>query len=381
MTNSAQAIQSTIDYDIHGVVGLRLINASERARRAVAKQIGEPGNPLERKPDIEIRFTDQIPAPGMIFLGLDAAAFDQNAFYVLKSSKARCKAQIPFEDIGQRKLVITCEQELKSVPLLIALINMTLLSKGCLPLHASTFFFRDRVSLVTGWAKGGKTEALLSFAKHGAGYIADEWTIVDNARQEVFGICEPIRLWDWQLRHVPELRKKVAWKKRMLFKCIHGVNALGRAIAASPLRRSALADLFRESLPAINRQLNVLLHPREIFGGRLRDAGTVDSVFLIMSHDSPDVSVTPCDTAEVVERMISSNQYELLPFWEYYYAFKFAFPDRENSFLETVRDSQYRLLSSAFDGIASYRVLHPYPVELERLFEEMRSYCVDAPLS
>jgi len=54
------------------------------------------------------------------------------------------------------------------VPHLLAVINLTALAKGVLPLHASAFTYRGLGVLATGWAKGGKTETLLEFAWLGA---------------------------------------------------------------------------------------------------------------------------------------------------------------------------------------------------------------------
>jgi len=371
-----QTAGETVDYDIQGVVGIRLLNARPRAVRAVTGQIGPPGGSLDRDPDIEIRFVDTIPTPGLRFLGLDDAGFDDDGFYLLRSSKAACKLRIPFEDIGLRQLRITAEHELKSVPLLIALINLTFLSRNYLPLHSSAFSLEGRVSLVTGWAKGGKTEAMLAFAEIGAAYISDEWTLLDGRGDSAFGIAEPIRLWDWQLRQVPRLRQQIGLGKRATFGCINALDAIDRFLARSPVRKLPPARLLHEALPPLKRQLNVRLQPGVIFQDRIRDSGRVDSVFLIMSHDSPEIVVQDATIDEIAERMISSNQYELLPFLEKYHAFRFAFPELANAFIESSGTEQRRLLHATLAGKQAYRVLHPYPVNFEALAAAMQPYCV-----
>lgn len=68
------------------------------------------------------------------------------------------------------------------MPLLIALVNATALSKGVLPLHASAVTFEGTGPLVAGWSKGGKTEALLSFMRRGALYVGDEWVYLSADR-------------------------------------------------------------------------------------------------------------------------------------------------------------------------------------------------------
>ncbi len=62
----------------------------------------------------------------MRYLGVDEAAFTDDAFLILRSKhKARAKVQIPFEQIGGERCEIICERGLPVVPLLIAIINLT----------------------------------------------------------------------------------------------------------------------------------------------------------------------------------------------------------------------------------------------------------------
>ena len=367
-------VGDTVDYDIQGIVGIRLKNAWPDAVRAITNQIGPPCRRLSRTPDIEIRFVDSIPTPKLRFLGVGDAAFDDNGFYLLKSSKAPCKVRIPFEDIGKRQLALTSVHEFKSVPLLIALINLTFLSKGYLSLHSSAFSINDCCSLVTGWAKGGKTEAMLAFADLGAAYISDEWTLLDHKSDEAFGIAEPICLWDWQLRQVPRLRKLVPLGKRITFAGIHMLDACNRLLSRGLTRKLPPVRMLNEALPALKRQLNIRLHPKDIFGSNMQASGSISRVFLIMSHDSPEVLIEEISTKEVAERMINSNDYELLPFFEKYNAFRFAFPAATNSFIDNMRHQQEQLLYKALDGKKAFRVLHPYPVNLKALGEAMKPY-------
>jgi hypothetical protein len=372
----SQNVDDTVDYDIQGIVGIRLNNARPDAIRAITCQIGPPSGRFSRAPDIEISFVDTIPTPNLRFLGVNDAGFDDNGFYLLKSSKSPCKVHVPFEDIGERMLCLTSEHEFKSVPLLIALINLTFLSKGYLPLHSSAFAINDSCSLVTGWAKGGKTEAMLAFAELGAAYISDEWTLLDHRNDVAFGIAEPIRLWDWQLRQVPRLRKQVSLGKRITFAGIQMLDATNRFLSNGLTKRLPPVKLLNEALPALKRQLNVRMHPKDIFGSRIQASGSISRVFLIMSHDSPEVTVEEISTEEVANRMISSNEFELLPFFEKYHAFRFAFPGVTNSFIDNIGHEQKGLLHKALDGKKAFRVLHPYPVDLTSLGKAMRPYAM-----
>ena len=75
-----------IDYDLHGVVGIRLLGATRGDARAVARQLGPLGQTLKREPDIVIRFVDDLcPTSPLHYLGVDDAACTHDAFLVLQN--------------------------------------------------------------------------------------------------------------------------------------------------------------------------------------------------------------------------------------------------------------------------------------------------------
>src|SRR5262245_40367425 len=82
-----------IDYDLHGVVGIRLIDASSGDARAVARQWGLTSRPLSREPDIVIRFVDDLGSTSPLrYLGLEESAFTEDALPVLQDGPgARAK--------------------------------------------------------------------------------------------------------------------------------------------------------------------------------------------------------------------------------------------------------------------------------------------------
>lgn len=363
----------TIDYDIHGIVGLRLINPSNGDRAAVAKQLGLMRGSLDRDPDIVIHFKKKVPIPSLILLGLDSAGFTDEGFYILRSSKMEAKVRIPFEKIGNT-CEIVCESGLRSIPLLLAIINLTFLKKGYIPLHASAFLFNGIGSIVTGWAKGGKSEALLSFVNHGAQYVGDEWIILSGDGKQMYGIPEPIRLWEWQFGYIRNLRHLISREKKILFKTILFLDAVYKTLGRGKLKRTFPLRLLCEALPGFKRQLNIQIPPEKLFVNGLKIAASPDKIFLMMSHSEAGIHVDPCDSMEIAQRMINSIEYELGPIFDYYKAFKFAFPDLINDFLENVRQNQFSLLCDALEAKDAYKVLHPYPVSFENLYREMSPF-------
>src|SRR5215813_6147866 len=220
-----------VDFDLHGLAGIRLIDASPHEVAAVVRQLGPIQRPLEREPDITIRFVERLATSSRVrYLGVDEAAFTDDAFLVLRSKhKARARVQIPFEQIGGR-CEIVCERGLPAVPLLIPILNLTVLNKGALPLHASAFNYRGAGVLTTGWSKGGKTETLLAFMSRGAEYIGDEWVYITDDGARMYGIPEPIRVWDWHLQDLPQYRALVGRSDRARLGAIKLVQSVDRAL-------------------------------------------------------------------------------------------------------------------------------------------------------
>jgi hypothetical protein len=370
-----------IDYDIHGLVGIRLVDPSPGDAAAVARQLGPLQSPFGREPDIVVRFVKQLPAPTLCHVAFGSNGFTEDGFFILRSKKKAAKVKIAFDQIGKR-CEIVCETGVAAVPLLTAILNLTALKKNYVALHASAFVHHGTGVLVTGWAKGGKTEALLAFAGHGAQYVGDEWILLGSDGESMCGVPENIRLWDWHLGYLPHLRSQMKRETRWLFKTIHWLDRLQQRAASAGLGKTLPIKMLREAMPALRRQLNVVIAPQKIFGEKCGPfAARPEKVFLMMSHEAPEIEVQPVDPFAIARRMMASIQYEQLPFFEHYLAFKFAFPDGKNEFLEHAHLLQYGILSRALSGKEAYLVRHPYPVALPALYERMRPYCERPPAS
>jgi len=356
-----------IDYDIHGLVGVRLIDPSPGDAAVVARQLGPLQRPLNREPDIRIHFYPRLDTPPMHYLGLEANGFTEDGFFILRSGKAAAKVQIDFSQIGGL-VDIRCQSGLKSVPLLLAIVNLTMLQRDCVALHASAFVHEGQGIVVTGWAKGGKSEALLAFAENGAQFVGDEWIVLSGDGTQMYGIPENMRLWDWHLEHLPRVRQQVKRENLLLFRGIHWLDRLQQNLPDGRIGRSFPAKALRQAMPALKRQLNVQLSPEKIFGKRLGPfCARPDRIFLVMSHEADAYTVETTTPEHIARRMIASVQYELLPFMEHYLAFKFAFPEKQNPFLETLVQRQAELLQRALAGKAAFIVRHPYPFSFEKL--------------
>lgn len=360
------------DFDLHGIVGIRLVDANKKDVAMITRQVGPIQKELERDPDIIIRFTDTLyPDANVRLLGIDDAGYTDDAFLVLKGQhKSKIRVQIPFEDIGQRTLEIVVQRGLPSVPHLIAIINVIAVSKGVVPLHASAFEYNGKGVLVTGWAKGGKTETLLAFATKGAHYLGDEWIYLPSDGQHMYGIPEPIRLWKWHFDEMPEYWNTVKRADRLKLTTLNSMTQVMDRIRDIKLaRRTPPGKLINRAVPILQRQLSVQVPPERLFGTTASANLPPEKLFLVASHESDAFTVEAVAPTEVAKRMVFSLQDERVDFMGYYRKFRFAFPDARNEVIETLEERQRDLLISALAGKDAYVVYHPYPVSIPKLYD------------
>lgn len=367
-----------VEYDLHGLAGIRLLNATPADSAVVDRQIGPIRATLNREPDIIIRFVDSLSfSSPMRYLGVDDTAFTDDAFVVLRSKhKARARVKIPFDYIG-RQCEIVCERGLPAVPLLIAIINLTVLGKGALPMHASAFTYNGSGVLVTGWAKGGKTETVLAFIANGAEYVGDEWIYISQDGQRMYGIPEPIRIWDWHLNEMPAYRSQLSRGERLRLKGLNAVvSSMDRLADSTVLRRSAPGRLMRRMVPILQRQQYVHLAPQRLFSRAVGPMmSRLDKVFFVASHELPDITVQPMNPEAIARRMVFSLQEERADFMSAYLKFRFAFPEARNELIECAEEIQRDILQRALAGKEAYSVYHPYPVSIPALYDAIHPFC------
>jgi hypothetical protein len=376
MADHPNSSTTQIDFDLHQIVGIRLIDPSLQDANSVSKQLGLLKTSLTYNPDILIRFVDRLVLSStMQYLDINESGFTDKSFVVLRSKhKTPARVQIAFDQIGQQCEII-CERGLPAVPLLIPIINLTALVKGALPIHASAFQFKGKGVLTTGWSKGGKTEMLMAFMMNGATYIGDEWIYINNNGKHMHGIPEPIRLWDWHLQMLPSYRTRIPHADRIRLRAIKLIQSLDKPLSEGPIFKSLFGKMFSRLRPVLKHQLHVDIPPQQLFNQNTVDlSSTFDKVFFLSSNDSPEIVVRPIDPMEIASRMVFSLQYEQMNFISYYWAFRFAFPQLHNDYIVRTEELQRQRLMEVLANKESFSVYHPYPVSLSALYEAVYPY-------
>jgi hypothetical protein len=371
-TEEADGAGDHVDFDLHGIVGIRVLDARPTDVATLTRQLGPLRSPLTREPDITVRFVDELPEPRpMTYAGWPDCAATDDAFYLLRGRDGvAARTRLPVEAIGAR-CDIVCERRVGPVPHLLAVVNMTALRHGVLPLHASAFLHRGTGVLVTGWSKGGKTETLLAFAARGAHYVGDEWIYLTPDGQ-MHGVPEPIRLWNWQLDQLPELRAQLPPLTRARLRALPAVASsvagLGDRLGGLP------ASVLRRTAPVVRRQAHVQIPPARLFG---EDAialhGRVDHVLFVASQDRDEIVVEPTSGSSIAARMRSSLEEERGPLLQVYRQFRFLFPGGRCPAIDEAAELEHRLLERYLAVHPAHVVRHPYPVELAALVDPVES--------
>ena len=365
MERSALLEHTAVDYQIHGVLTLRLVDAPSAALDTLQREVGPLRLTASQPPDLIIRFVDQHPPAGEIrYLGLDESAYDDAGFYLLDARGRRTK--IPFEQLGEPAEIV-CELGVAHVPMVREALGLRLLAKGIVLLHSAAFSFEGHTVLVAGWQKGGKSELLLSFMSAGATFISDEWTIVQPDTKALAGLGDRLYVWDWHLRQLPAFRRRLRRRERAKLWLL-GAFGAGYRLVGSPV-----SDTFPLSLPgrivkagAMSSIGQVQPTPERLFGRSRTDTGILQTLILAGVAAGP-TRVHEIDPLEVAERMVASQTYERRRLMTAYSGFRYAFPRMQNLLLESAAARDLELLQRAFADIAAYELLHEYPVRLSEI--------------
>ena len=128
-----------VDFDLHGVVRVRVLDADPADEAKVARQLGLPAVDPEGEADLVLRFVDAVTHQPLTYVGLGDTGFNGDGFFVLAGPGSTTgRTRIPFDELGARPEIL-CERHVLAVPHLLTMINLAALSKDVLPLHASAF--------------------------------------------------------------------------------------------------------------------------------------------------------------------------------------------------------------------------------------------------
>ncbi len=337
------------EFDIHGVLGVALVDPSSADVKAVIKHLGPLRGPLLREPDITIRFDKNLAPLCLRHLGQKQNAFTDDAFFVFDETDRSAMAKIPFDQVGSR-CEIVCTRSRGSMPLLVPLLSLIALAKGFVAVHASAFVHRGVGILMAGWALSGDGQTMC-------------------------GLPREIELSPAHLDTVPEVRRAIKRSRLWGFESLRHLTTM-QDLLPRKADGTTPAKALRKVISAAQRRILPTVRPQALFGDRVASlTARPDKVFLLISHDDRNVEIIPTPPREMARRIAHMMQYEQRRFMEHYLAFQFAFPERKNAFVEESSSYRYELLLSALQGKETYTVRHPHPIAFSSLYEAVKPFC------
>lgn len=373
-TTASSQLARQIDFNIHSVVGIRLIDPSPRDLGATCALLGPSSKPRLTDPDITIRFVETLPVRGMRFLGGDHA-FADDGFFLLQERTKEVRARIPFDRIGG-PCEIVCKSGIGSVPLLMPIVGLAALKKECIPLHASAVVHNGVGILMAGWPHCGKTAALLGFASKGAAYVGEECVLLSQDGRRMFGLARPLDLRHRHVASLPSLQSPVSSINRCASR---GISVLHRLLEMILGQRVPSGFVFRglkRVSAAVEDRLRHEVPLSAIFGDKICSEGAaLQKVFLFISHEERTFEVEAIAPFEMACRLSALVQHELTPLLRHYPAYRFAFSRRRNEFLEGAAEYSLAFLARALYGKETYIVRLPYPHAFPGLFGAIQHYC------
>ncbi len=357
--------QDEFDFDFHGLARVRLAGPRAVDVEAVGRQLGVVPVPARGSADLIIDYRAHGPEPrgSAWMVGTATASSDDRVF--LRDASGRTWTSYSFADSPTLRL----ERAHGSgkVPLLTQLIAAIVRSRGVTPIHASGFVWNGKGVLVMGWSKGGKTELVLPFMERGATFVGDEWMYLVDGR--MFGLHEPIRIWDWHLTDLPGLRARLPASARRRLRVLGRMEQMARLFGRLPL---APEDGTRRIAELINRQRFVQLTPDALWGGRTTQNVEVDRIVLVVARPSDTVELYPIESGQVAEHMAFSNIEEMRPLSLLSDQMRFVNP-HVSAFVNHDPSTEARRLEAALSGVDAAVLTHPYPAPTQDLFSTLRT--------
>lgn len=363
----------SVDLSLYGILRLRLVDPLDKHIDYLSNRLGATLS-TSNDPDLTIRFVAELEPGPTARIGLVSAAYSDTGFYLIDPDTGRIDARIPFGELDTSPEVL-CRSDLRSPPLLMELIRLLLVTKDHVAVHASGFSFKGLGILAMGWAKGGKTGAMLAFAKKGAAYVGDEWVILTPGASRMYGFPKPIGVAEPYLSELPDAAADVTIKHRLWFGVVHLLERLQARWKDAPLGRLLPRKTLSRALPHLQRRLRVWVHPGRIFETLASDVGVPPRVLVLMlDDDGHGVDVSEANPSELARRMSSVSSFEWRELRQAYHAYRFAFPNRTDALIEGIEAAESRLLQEAFAGKSSFYVTHSYPGTPDDLFAAIEPY-------
>jgi hypothetical protein len=346
---------STVDYDVHGLVGISLVGAPEPLVRRVDRALYPFRTRLTREPDIVVRCNESFPEH-QIYRIDRSVGFDEEHVIIFDPETGR-RAIVPFEQIGGRRCEISCEVGISDVPLLRDLISVAATKRGLVPVHASAFIHRGTGILIAGFPECGKTGVLLSFAAHGAEYVGDECILL-GPDGTMHGIPFPIEVSHDHWAAVPQLRHRVPIGTSCQWFILKNIIRLSRTC-----RMASISKVLHR----LDQRVRTAQLPAQLFGSLGPMVGRAHLVFLAMKNLVGTTECISSPNADMAIRLVIASTCIYNDISRLYTAWRFAYPQKRNVFIDGLFERQCMLAIQALHSARTYILDYSSPLHWQEL--------------
>lgn len=378
-----------VDYDIHGWLGLRLVNPSPSTAKLVARQMAPlaPGT-LDRRPDVSLKpLESEEGSSARLKLG-DAGdhqycSFDDSGFYAQIGTG---RARMPFSSLGEaNEIQYSSGTNMRSLinNYVRPILHLSLLDKGAIAVHSAAVQYNGSGILLAGWAESGKTEAMLALIEKGAQFVSDKWTILAEDGGTICNFPTPMTVRGWMVKYAPGIRGELRPLERLRVGIAASLSDIVQKTGRQPLMRRfrPLTDL---AAPFLSLAGSASVSPAQVLpvaagvggeGGLAAPTAQFKKVFLLLTTKTDRIAVRPADPDTVARRLAYAALYERRAFFNLYTKFRYAFPDERVPLIEEAPERERTMLANALAGKDVHVVEMPFPFDPGKVYEAMAAYC------
>lgn len=252
--------------------------------------------------------------------------------------------RVDFNKFGQKDCVMTCDYDFNPHFFAIIMeyvIHFYMLARNASLCHSSCLKVNDRVILFPAWRNVGKTNLLISFLNEGAGYIADDWSVVLN---------------DGRVQSLPKRLNLLFYNFEKHKDLLRNTPSSFKALVEFVMRSKAGEyDLNDDVVRTLENQARMRISPYELFNQTPQNGPEpIDYVFLLKKVMGNSVKPTICRISreQLVNSINAILEFEQSYFHLAYTVFK-AQTGNTNEILENYRRCNSDILKGAFSGVSN----------------------------
>ncbi|MFC1662945.1 hypothetical protein ACFL04_02125 [Patescibacteria group bacterium] len=296
----------------------------------------------ENKADINIEFTRLIIPPTATLISSAIAVKDKHT-YIKDSASSFIK--MSFNDLDKDKITLQVDHSIDPlffIQVLEPLMQFYITFKKALFIHASAVKLNQHGVVFSAWAHTGKSNLVLGMLKRGAGYLADDWTIIDE--DNIYAYPKSLNLFNYNFKHYPELKKKAPKKLRALF----ALNSLVlKTMSPFAKGNNTIAHYAREVKQVLDAKGHVRIPLRQAFPvNQIVGETKLTDLFLIARINTEEFKYEDMPAETYAQVMSLCLEYERRDFLSWYRMSQFVNPIIVSRKLNKLANQQKILLQS-----------------------------------